>query len=236
MAAKGFALDESGITGTYNGNPTWQATEQGKLDALQEAGLTGYYGGNRTLAGQQIDWGKTMDTANLTGNYNGQRTLQGQEYDFNKGVTEADITGYYNGAPTLDMRKFTLEEAQTKVQNSIAAGQLTVQQGQLALSQAQLAAEQDPNSLDNLYKKAQIDSVAAGTDYTKAQTKALGTKGTTTDYSQYQDQINRIMQYAGDPDTADSQVKAYIENLYNNGILSDEETKQLLVLNGFSVN
>lgn len=59
-------------------------------------------------------------------------------------------------------KQFTYAQMQDKIQNSLSAGRLSLDQAQLALSQARLKAEQDPNSLDNQIKKLQLEMAQYG--------------------------------------------------------------------------
>lgn len=56
-------------------------------------------------------------------------------------------------------RQFTYQQMQDKIQNALAAKRISLEQAQVALQQAKFKAEQDPDSLDNQYKRAQIEAM-----------------------------------------------------------------------------
>lgn len=63
-------------------------------------------------------------------------------------------------------KEMTFKEAQAKIEKALAQGRLNNDNAQLALQQAKLNADNDPNSLDNQYKKAQIENIKnKGTDF-----------------------------------------------------------------------
>jgi hypothetical protein len=69
--------------------------------ALQEAGITGSYNGQDTEARRQFLASKSLQEAGLTGNYNGQATMQKAIADRQQALAEAGLTGKYNGQDTL---------------------------------------------------------------------------------------------------------------------------------------
>ncbi|MEK8128348.1 hypothetical protein WMW72_10580 [Paenibacillus filicis] len=125
---------------------------------LQSAGLTGNLG-----SGPKVDW-------SLLGGNDGARTLQGQEFDasqqnalFNRALQEAGLTGTYNGSPTMQQRAQDFSQSaenrriglQAQGQSQSAANAKNSND----LAWARFNADKDPNSLDNQYKQAQIDSL-----------------------------------------------------------------------------
>lgn len=63
-------------------------------------------------------------------------------------------------------KEMTFKQAQAAIDNAVSQGRLGQDAAQLALQQAKFAADQDPNSLDNQYKRAQIDNIKnKGVDY-----------------------------------------------------------------------
>lgn len=78
---KTFPLTEAGVTGTYQGQPTWQRV-------LQEAALTGTYQGQPTFE-------RLLQEAALTGMYQGQPTWQ-------RVLDTAALTGMFQGSPTWE--------------------------------------------------------------------------------------------------------------------------------------
>ena len=59
----------------------------------------------------------------------------------------------------LDMRQQTFAEAQAKIENGLAQQRINQESASQALQWAKFNADQDPNSLDNQYKRAQIDQL-----------------------------------------------------------------------------
>lgn len=86
-----FGVTESGVTGTYGGQPTLQALNQ-------YANFLGTYQGAPTLQAQ-------LQAANLLGTYQGQQTQQAQLQAFNEAITAAGLTGQYQGAPTMQQNQ-----------------------------------------------------------------------------------------------------------------------------------
>jgi hypothetical protein len=73
-----------------------------------------------------------------------QYNLQREEFNYNK---------------DMDMKKFTFEQTQAKIDNAYKMGQLSLAQRDQVLAEAKFKADNDPNSLDNQYKKLQIQGL-----------------------------------------------------------------------------
>jgi hypothetical protein len=177
------AIADAQANAEYDSAAAVSDTESAKLQAilnqansdrdygLSVAGLTGNLNGNRTLAGQQLD--SSNNQWNQQFNYQqGRDAVADNQWNktYNENVREFDIN------QKNWQQQFTYQQAQDAIQNQIARGQLSISQGNLALAKARLDAENDPNSLDNQIKRAQLNSENAQTDYVKAQTNALTNK------------------------------------------------------------
>jgi hypothetical protein len=171
--------------------------------ALQEAGLTGRYGGNLTQAAQQQQW----------------------ENQFRERQLEETIR-QNNIAQSNWQQQFTYQQMRDKIEDMLQKGYLSVQQANVAVALAKLKAEQDPNSLDNKLKQAQLDLNI----YTKSN-------------AVLNDAIQRLdsMYLATDPYTGekrrnqsftDAQLRAAIIGLN----LPDEQTDALLLRYGLPIN
>lgn len=106
-----------------------------------------YRSGRDTIADErydrEFDYQKERDT----------RTDMERDRAFEESVRQFDI-GQENW-----QQQFTHQQMQDKIQNALAQRRISNEQAQIALQQARFYAEQDPNSLDNQYKKAQIDAM-----------------------------------------------------------------------------
>lgn len=79
-------------------------------------------------------------------------------------------------------KQFTFNEMQHKIENALAQKRISQDGAQIALAQARFAADQDPNSLDNQYKRMQIQNMQQDNN---TQLKQLATKSA-LDYLQGQ--------------------------------------------------
>ena len=125
---------------------------------LQVAGITGQFRGAPTLAGQELGlaqqrqvFGQQMDVAQLN--------EQLRQFDATLDQRARQFEAEFN----LDVRQQSFNETQDRINAGIRQGQLTVQQGNALLAKKRFEVEQDPNSLDNQLKRAQISDVEAVT-------------------------------------------------------------------------
>ncbi len=160
-ASRNFALNEAGLTGTYKGNQTLDALNAARNYALNEAGLTGVYNGNKTLDAQNQEFNQNLATKQ----YNLQATQQkldnlyrDKTFDYQKS-RDAVADAQWQKQLNLDLRKQTFAEAQQKIENALAQQRISQTEASQALEKAKFDADQDPNSIDNKMKKAQIDQL-----------------------------------------------------------------------------
>jgi len=138
-----------------------------RTTALQEAGITGMYGGQQTQSAKE----SAINQANQQAAYNEsvrQFNLQQQQQQksFDEGVRQFNANMDFNtkqwiASNALDLRQQTFAEAQAAIQNALSRGQLSVSQGNNALAWAKFNADQDPTSLDNQIKSAQLSGLQA---------------------------------------------------------------------------
>jgi hypothetical protein len=111
-----FGLDQSAVTGVYNGQQTQAAQLQAANIAAQQAGLTGTFQGQQTLAAQKQAADIAAQQAGLTGTYNGQLTEAAREFQQQFGLNQAGVTGMYGGQQTEAareaQRQYNLQVAQ----------------------------------------------------------------------------------------------------------------------------
>lgn len=81
-----------------------------------------------------------------------------QTFDYQKSK-DAVSNSQWQQNMNLDLRQMTNQEAQQKIENSFAKGQMARADADQALQWAQFNADNDPNSLDNQIKKSQIDQI-----------------------------------------------------------------------------
>lgn len=121
---------------------------------------------------QQFDYNKTIDNRNF--NYQtGRDAISDTRYDKEYKDKQAQIN-FENGLATKQLaesiknnqweqskwqQQFSYQKIQDAIQNSLAQGRLSIEQASQALQKAKFATETDPNSIDNIYKKAQIDQL-----------------------------------------------------------------------------
>jgi hypothetical protein len=70
-------------------------------------------------------------------------------------------------------QEMTFKERQAQIDNAVSSGQLSISQSQLLLSKAKWDAENDPNSLDNQIRRAQLSGINASTSQTEEETKNI---------------------------------------------------------------
>jgi hypothetical protein len=154
----------------------------------------------------------------------------------NYGLSEANLTGYLNGSPTmaktqqdfinaLDMRQQTFAEAQAQIQNAIQRGQLSISAGNLALAQARQTADNDPNSLDNQIKAAQL-------------AKLQNENNAPSSITNYADYIDRLYiskdSLTGANNVNIAGIAQYIKNLSDSGV-PDSMIDDLLLRYGLPI-
>jgi hypothetical protein len=132
--------------GTVNGQKTWDRQ-------LNEANATGKLNGQRTLAGQQFDQNAAQQK--LDNQY------RQQTFDYQKGRdTVADQK--WQAGMNLDLRKQSFSEAQSQIENALRSRQISQADADVELARAKFLADQDPNSLDNKIKQANLDILNGG--------------------------------------------------------------------------
>ena len=159
-ADKQYKLQEAGVTGTYNGNQTLDALNSAKNFALNEANVTGKYNGNQTLEAQNQLFNQDITTKQYNNDVKQQKLdnlYRQQTFDYQKS-RDTVSDSQWQQQMNLDLRQESLTEAQQKIENALSSKRISQDDASQALQWAKFNAEQDPNSLDNQYKKAQIDA------------------------------------------------------------------------------
>jgi uncharacterized protein YoxC len=240
-ADRQFKLQEAGVTGTYGGNQTRDALNADRNFALNEAGLTGTYNGRSTLDALNADRNYELNKSGVTGTYNGRPTLEAQNQAFNQNMAtqqynqaakqqkldnlyrqqtfdyqksrDAVSDNQWQKEMNLNLRQQSFQETQQKISNALSQSRITQEDAAQALQWAKFNAEQDPNSLDNQYKQAQINSLNGKTN--------INTTATVDDYAStinsiYVTRPSADNEYKGKVDTAG--IKTYIDSLINAGV------------------
>lgn len=70
-------------------------------------------------------------------------------------------------------KEMTFKEKEAQIQNALSKGQLSVSQGQLILSKAKWDVENDPDSLNNRIRRAQLRGATASAAKTEAETNNI---------------------------------------------------------------
>lgn len=159
-ADRQFKLSEAGLTGTYNNNQTLDALNASRNFGLNEAGVTGTYNGSQTLDAQNQAFNQNLATQQYNEAVKQQKLdnlYRQQTFDYQ---TSRDTVSdsQWQQQMNLNLRQQTFSEAQQKIENAYQAKQISLSEKNQALQWAQYNAEQDPNSLDNQYKKQQLDT------------------------------------------------------------------------------
>jgi hypothetical protein len=163
--------------------PTLQAQQYLTNKALQEAGLTGTYNGQSTLAAQQQASNQAMNEASLTGTYKGQQTLAAkqqeldnlyrqQTFDYTKSRDAVSDTQWQQ-TMNLNLRQQSFNEAQQKIENALSQKRISQEDASQALQWAKYNAEKDPTSLDNQIKSAQLSGLNLSNTQTELENKNL---------------------------------------------------------------
>ncbi|NSW92868.1 MAG: LysM peptidoglycan-binding domain-containing protein [Firmicutes bacterium] len=129
------------------------ALQQQQL-AAQIAGLTGIYEGKPTLEALRL---LTEQQQNAIENELERKKFEEQIRQFEKNFTESQKR--WNEEFKFNQQKQTFEERQAEIENAVKNKQLSLQEAQLQLAHDKFIAENDPNSIDNRYKQAQIDAL-----------------------------------------------------------------------------
>ena len=210
-----FKLSEAGLTGTYGGNPTLDAKNSERNYALSEAGLTGTYNGSPTLAAQNQTFNQNLATSQNNQQIAQQKLdnlYRQQTFDYQKS-RDAVSDSQWQKSMNLDLRQQSYTEAQANISNALSQKRISQDDASQALQWAKFNAEQDPNSLDNKYKQAQINSLNGKTN--------TGTTSTIDDYaytinSLYTVKPTAANSYKSSIDTAG--IKSYLDKLIMSGV------------------
>jgi hypothetical protein len=131
---RNFKLNESGVTGTYNGQKTYQAQQDAINNALNVAQVTGKYNGQDTLAGKQFNadqYWKTKDWNEMSPH---EKMTMAAELANSLKLKKADGGGggggnpysnpyYVNEQPKLDLNKVNMDELMRYYQSVMMAQQ-----------------------------------------------------------------------------------------------------------------
>lgn len=159
-AARNYDLNEAGITGIYKGNKTQDALNSDRNYALNEAGLTGIYNGNKTLDAQNQLFNQNLATKQYNQSVNQQKLdnlYRQKTFDYQKS-RDTVSDNQWQKEMNLNLRQQSFQEAQQKIENSLAQRRISQEDASQALQWARFNADQDPNSIDNQLKKQQIDT------------------------------------------------------------------------------
>lgn len=214
-ADKQFKLQESGVTGSYNGKQTLDALNANRNFGLNEAGLTGLYNGGKTLAAQNQSFNQNMSTQQYNQTVKQQKLdnlYRNQTFDYQKS-RDAVGDSQWQKAMNLNLREQSFSESQANISNALSQKRISQDDATQALQWARFNAEQDENSLDNQYKKAQIDAMTGKTN--------TGTTSTVDDYastinSLYVVKPNSSNGYKSSIDTAG--IVSYLDKLMAAGV------------------
>ena len=210
-----FKLSESGVTGTYNGNSTLDAINANRNFGLNEANVTGTYNGNETLASKGQTFDQNMTTKQFNEDVKQQKLdnlYRGDIFDYQKS-RDAVGDSQWQKTMNLDLRKQTFDETQAQISNALASKRISQDDASQSLQWAKFNAEQDPNSLDNQYKKAQIDGL---TTKTNTSTGASADDYASTINSLYVVKPNVSNGYKGSMNTVG--IKTYLDKLISSGV------------------
>jgi len=210
-----FKLQEAGLTGNYSGNQTLEALNSARNFSLNESGVTGSYNGNQTMAAQNQAFNQNTTTQQLNQAASQQKLdnlYRQQTFDYQK---SRDSVGdnQWQKSMNLDLRQQSFSETQAQISNALSQKRISQDDASQALQWAKFNSDNDPNSLDNQYKKAQIDSLSGKTN--------TGTTSTVDDYASTINSIyvlkpNANNNYQSSIDTTG--IIKYIDNLINSGV------------------
>jgi len=233
------------MANTVRIDDTTNALKQQQIqNAMNEAGLTGTYQGQATLPMLQFNYGKQRDTIADTGILpNGQQTLYAQNQTFNQNMAASqqasaekqlaldnlyrqqtfdyqksrDIVSdsQWQKAMGLDLRRQSFNEAQQKIENALNRRQITQQERNQALQWAEYNAAQDPMSLDNQIKSANLNRINAETNNLNNGFTASGgiPSGQSYDYKTDPDFAVNISAINQNPETALKDIQTNAEQL-----------------------
>jgi hypothetical protein len=119
-----------------------------------------YAAGRADSNQSQQNWDKTFGE--------GQRQFDAGQQNWNKSFLENQRQ--FNVGQQNWQKEMTFKQKQAEIDNAVSNGQLSIAQSQLLLSKAKWDAENDPESLDNQIKKAQLSGYNASTAQTLAET------------------------------------------------------------------
>lgn len=226
-ADRQFKLQESGVTGTYNGGQTLDALNANRNFALNQAGVTGTYNGIPTLTAQNQTFNQNMATQQYNQTVNQQKLdnlYRQQTFDYQKS-RDAVSDNQWQQSMNLNLRQQSFDEAQQKISNALSQKRISQEDASQALQWARFNAEQDPNSLDNQLKKANLDA----NTYAK-ETAALN------DTIQRLDSLYTYKDASGVPTRNPNYTDAQLRNAIIGLNLSDNQTDTLLLRYGLPIN
>jgi hypothetical protein len=144
-------------------------------------------------------------------------------------------------------KEMTFKEREAQIQDALNMGQLSVSQAQLALSKAKFDSDNDPNSLDNQIKKAQLNEANSWNDPSTIENKLKQQQYDLNLYTKSNAAMNDTIQRLDsiytvkdpitgaisiNPNFTQGQMKAAIIGLN----LSDDQTDGLLLRYGIPTN
>lgn len=177
---------------------------------LQLGEATGNIGGTPTLAARQL---------------NNQTNQWQQTFDYNKSRDEV-ADQHWQQQLNLDIQKQSFAEAQQTIENAYQSRQITLQEKNNALDWAKYNADQDPNSIDNKLKAAQIDANNQAKEDTTLNNAIQRLDSMYLTKDPFSGSMNRNSNYS------DAQLRAAIIGLN----LSDSQTDSLLLRYGLPIN
>lgn len=210
-----FKLQEAGTTGTYNGNQTLDALNAAKNFALNESSVTGTYNGSPTLASQSQTFNQNLTTKQYNQDVKQQKLdnlYRQQTFDYQKS-RDAVSDSQWQQTMNLNLRQQSYQEAQQKIENALSQKRISQEDASQALQWAKFNAEQDPSSLDNQYKKAQIDSLSGKTN--TSTTATIDDYASTINSLYVPNSTNKLTKIK----TED--IRAYLKNLALSGVAKE---------------
>lgn len=214
-ADRAFKLQESGVTGSYNGSQTFDALNANRNFALNQAGVTGTYNGQQTMDAQNQAFNQNLAQQQYAQALKQQKLdnlYRQQTFDYQTS-RDAVADTQWQKQLNLNLRQQTFAEAQQKIENALAQRRISQEDASQAIQWARLTAEKDQNSVDNGFKQQQLDLQSTKTN--------TGTTSTVDDYastinSLYVVKPNINNGYKGSVDTTG--IKAYLVKLVQAGV------------------
>lgn len=209
---KQYQLQEAALTGTYNGAKTLDATNSDRNFALNQAGVTGTYNGKQTLDAQNQAYNQDLQTKQYNQQVQQQKLdnlYRQQTFNYQK-ARDAVTDSQWQQNMNLNLRQESFQEAQQKIENALSQKRISQDDASQALQWAKFNADNDPSSLDNQYKKAQLDALKNSTSPSGSSSKGAATA------DDYAKTINSLYVTKGKMDT--KSIKSYIDSLILSGV------------------